>query len=172
MIGCAAVISLVIVHIYGNQMRYIGILPKPFINFDLSRTGFTKCNLTCSKNYGKRGQSKVIARNHTWPSHLSKILDWNWAHDGMREFVSVHNSSVHFVDHCDTCAVVMGAGVLIGSNSGMEIDGHDCVWRINHHGTQGFEEDVGTKITHRFESYFEYLKNAKLVFDFLTPSFV
>ncbi|XP_047460382.1 CMP-N-acetylneuraminate-beta-galactosamide-alpha-2,3-sialyltransferase 1-like isoform X1 [Mugil cephalus] len=52
-------------------------------------------------------------------------------------------------DSCKTCAVVGNSGNLKGSRHGPQIDFHDYVIRINGGRTKGFEEDVGTKTTHR-----------------------
>lgn len=48
---------------------------------------------------------------------------------------------------CDTCAVVGAAGSLRGAGQGAEIDGHDCVFRVNNAVTRGHEKDVGTRTT-------------------------
>uniref|UniRef100_A0A8C6UNN0 ST3 beta-galactoside alpha-2,3-sialyltransferase 1 n=1 Tax=Neogobius melanostomus TaxID=47308 RepID=A0A8C6UNN0_9GOBI len=52
------------------------------------------------------------------------------------------------VDGC-TCAVVGNSINLKGSHYGKLIDFHDFVFRMNRGKTQGFEEDVGTRTTHR-----------------------
>ncbi|XP_030611135.1 alpha-N-acetylgalactosaminide alpha-2,6-sialyltransferase 1-like [Archocentrus centrarchus] len=46
---------------------------------------------------------------------------------------------------CVRCAVVGNAGILNGSKKGVEIDGHDYVFRMNGAITKGYEEDVGSK---------------------------
>ncbi|CAJ1054235.1 CMP-N-acetylneuraminate-beta-galactosamide-alpha-2%2C3-sialyltransferase 1-like [Xyrichtys novacula] len=51
--------------------------------------------------------------------------------------------------HCRTCAVVGNSGHLIASHFGSLIDSHDAVIRINRGVVEGYEEDVGSKITHR-----------------------
>ncbi|XP_026034085.1 alpha-N-acetylgalactosaminide alpha-2,6-sialyltransferase 1-like isoform X2 [Astatotilapia calliptera] len=48
-------------------------------------------------------------------------------------------------DGCVRCAVVGTGGILNGSKKGVEIDGHDYVFRMNGAITKGFEEDVGNK---------------------------
>ncbi|RXN17018.1 CMP-N-acetylneuraminate-beta-galactosamide-alpha-2,3-sialyltransferase 1-like protein [Labeo rohita] len=50
---------------------------------------------------------------------------------------------------CRTCAVVGNSGNLKGSHYGALIDAHDLVIRINKGPTEGFEQDVGSKTTHR-----------------------
>ncbi|XP_078479092.1 CMP-N-acetylneuraminate-beta-galactosamide-alpha-2,3-sialyltransferase 1-like [Lampetra planeri] len=52
-------------------------------------------------------------------------------------------------DRCGTCAVVGNSGGLRGSRYGRLIDAHDAVMRMNLGPTEGYEEDVGTKTTHR-----------------------
>uniref|UniRef100_A0A3P9B663 alpha-N-acetylgalactosaminide alpha-2,6-sialyltransferase n=1 Tax=Maylandia zebra TaxID=106582 RepID=A0A3P9B663_9CICH len=48
-------------------------------------------------------------------------------------------------DGCVRCAVVGTGGILNGSKKGVEIDGHDYVFRMNGAITKGYEEDVGNK---------------------------
>ncbi|XP_043074114.1 CMP-N-acetylneuraminate-beta-galactosamide-alpha-2,3-sialyltransferase 1 [Puntigrus tetrazona] len=51
---------------------------------------------------------------------------------------------------CRTCAVIGNSGNLKGSCYGHLIDLHDFVIRINMGPTKGYENDVGSKTTHRF----------------------
>lgn len=48
---------------------------------------------------------------------------------------------------CISCAVVGNGGILNGSRQGKEIDAHDFVIRLNGAIIDGFEDDVGTKIS-------------------------
>ncbi|XP_019211102.2 LOW QUALITY PROTEIN: alpha-N-acetylgalactosaminide alpha-2,6-sialyltransferase 1 [Oreochromis niloticus] len=48
-------------------------------------------------------------------------------------------------DGCVRCAVVGTVEILSGSKKGVEIDGHDYVFRINGAITNGYEEHVGNK---------------------------
>ncbi|XP_072306444.1 CMP-N-acetylneuraminate-beta-galactosamide-alpha-2,3-sialyltransferase 1-like [Eucyclogobius newberryi] len=50
---------------------------------------------------------------------------------------------------CRTCAVVGNSGNLRRSHYGKLIDQCDSVFRINRGQTKGFEEDVGSRTTHR-----------------------
>ncbi|XP_037651473.1 CMP-N-acetylneuraminate-beta-galactosamide-alpha-2,3-sialyltransferase 1-like [Sebastes umbrosus] len=52
-------------------------------------------------------------------------------------------------DRCRTCAVVGNSGNLRGSHYGPLIDFHEFVIRINRGRIQGYEADVGSRITHR-----------------------
>uniref|UniRef100_A0AAZ1XT91 alpha-N-acetylgalactosaminide alpha-2,6-sialyltransferase n=1 Tax=Oreochromis aureus TaxID=47969 RepID=A0AAZ1XT91_OREAU len=48
-------------------------------------------------------------------------------------------------DGCVRCAVVGTGRILNGSKKGVEIDGHDYVFRINGAVSKGYEEDLGNK---------------------------
>ena len=53
-------------------------------------------------------------------------------------------------DACDTCAVVGSSDRLrLHGKRGAVIDGHQCVFRVNHAPTSGYEGYVGRKTTHR-----------------------
>ena len=53
-------------------------------------------------------------------------------------------------DACDTCAVVGSSDRLrLHGKHGALIDGHQCVFRVNHAPTRGYEDYVGRKTTHR-----------------------
>mmetsp|Transcript_37570 Transcript_37570/g.85548 ORF Transcript_37570/g.85548 Transcript_37570/m.85548 type:complete len:340 (+) Transcript_37570:371-1390(+) len=49
-----------------------------------------------------------------------------------------------------SCAVVGSAGHLRHSGLGKEVDRHETIVRINDAPTRGFEDDVGSRTTHRF----------------------
>lgn len=53
----------------------------------------------------------------------------------------------------DSCAIVGSSSNLTGSNYGALIDSHAAVMRFNNAPTEGYEEDVGHKTTHR--TFFE-----------------
>ncbi|XP_068192268.1 alpha-N-acetylgalactosaminide alpha-2,6-sialyltransferase 2 [Antennarius striatus] len=67
-------------------------------------------------------------------------------------------------DRCVRCAVVGNGGILRGSGQGKDIDGHDLVFRMNGAVIDGFEDDVGTKI-----SFYGFttntMKNALLLYE-------
>ncbi|KAK7898791.1 hypothetical protein WMY93_019644 [Mugilogobius chulae] len=68
---------------------------------------------------------------------------------------------------CRTCAVVGNSGNLKKSHYGKLINQHDNIFRINFGRTQGFEEDVGNRTTHRAmypESATNLDNNTNLVF--------
>ncbi|KAM3597116.1 uncharacterized protein V6R79_026317 [Siganus canaliculatus] len=52
-------------------------------------------------------------------------------------------------ERCRSCAVVGNSGNLKGSKYGKIIDYNDFVIRMNNSPTKGFEEDVGSRTTHR-----------------------
>ncbi|XP_067398232.1 alpha-N-acetyl-neuraminyl-2,3-beta-galactosyl-1,3-N-acetyl-galactosaminide alpha-2,6-sialyltransferase isoform X1 [Emydura macquarii macquarii] len=54
---------------------------------------------------------------------------------------------------CRQCAMVSSSGQMLGSQLGKEIDRTECVLRMNHAPTKGYEEDVGTKSTIRVVSH-------------------
>nr|XP_033802846.1 alpha-N-acetyl-neuraminyl-2,3-beta-galactosyl-1,3-N-acetyl-galactosaminide alpha-2,6-sialyltransferase [Geotrypetes seraphini] len=54
---------------------------------------------------------------------------------------------------CQQCAVVSSSGQMLGSRLGKEIDRAACVLRMNQAPTQGYEEDVGSRVTVRVVSH-------------------
>ncbi|XP_061332598.1 alpha-N-acetyl-neuraminyl-2,3-beta-galactosyl-1,3-N-acetyl-galactosaminide alpha-2,6-sialyltransferase isoform X2 [Pezoporus flaviventris] len=54
---------------------------------------------------------------------------------------------------CRRCAVVSSSGQMLGSRLGQAIDGQECVLRMNHAPTAGYEEDVGSRSTVRVVSH-------------------
>ena len=51
-----------------------------------------------------------------------------------------------------TCAIIGSSPNILGTGYGKDIDKHDIVVRCNFALTKGFEEDAGSKTTHRFMS--------------------
>ncbi|XP_075026489.1 alpha-N-acetyl-neuraminyl-2,3-beta-galactosyl-1,3-N-acetyl-galactosaminide alpha-2,6-sialyltransferase isoform X3 [Calonectris borealis] len=54
---------------------------------------------------------------------------------------------------CRRCAIVSSSGQMLGSRLGQAIDGQECVLRMNHAPTAGYEEDVGARSTVRVVSH-------------------
>ncbi|NXT91038.1 SIA7D sialyltransferase, partial [Anhinga rufa] len=54
---------------------------------------------------------------------------------------------------CRRCAIVSSSGQMLGSRLGQNIDRHECVLRMNHAPTTGYEEDVGARSTVRVVSH-------------------
>ncbi|NXS52702.1 SIA7D sialyltransferase, partial [Brachypteracias leptosomus] len=54
---------------------------------------------------------------------------------------------------CRHCAIVSSSGQMLGSRLGQAIDKQECVLRMNHAPTAGYEEDVGTRSTIRVVSH-------------------
>ena len=82
-------------------------------------------------------------------TELDILLAKNGPRNGLSAYVDINDSSKEYHDHCSTCAVVSSAGILEGSRAGKDIDSHECVFRMNHHGVNGFEQDVGKRTSHR-----------------------
>ncbi|XP_007256615.2 alpha-N-acetyl-neuraminyl-2,3-beta-galactosyl-1,3-N-acetyl-galactosaminide alpha-2,6-sialyltransferase [Astyanax mexicanus] len=66
---------------------------------------------------------------------------------------SVTSGSHHMSLHCGQCAVVSSSGHMRGSWRGNEVDGHECVIRMNAAPTWGFEADVGNRTSVRVVSH-------------------
>ncbi|XP_011362538.1 alpha-N-acetyl-neuraminyl-2,3-beta-galactosyl-1,3-N-acetyl-galactosaminide alpha-2,6-sialyltransferase isoform X2 [Pteropus vampyrus] len=56
-------------------------------------------------------------------------------------------------ESCRSCAVVSSSGQMLGSGLGPQIDGAECVLRMNQAPTVGFEADVGQRSTLRVISH-------------------
>ncbi|XP_061867525.1 alpha-N-acetyl-neuraminyl-2,3-beta-galactosyl-1,3-N-acetyl-galactosaminide alpha-2,6-sialyltransferase isoform X1 [Colius striatus] len=54
---------------------------------------------------------------------------------------------------CRRCAIVSSSGQMLGSGLGQAIDGQECVLRMNHAPTAGYERDVGSRSTVRVVSH-------------------
>ncbi|XP_068011762.1 alpha-N-acetyl-neuraminyl-2,3-beta-galactosyl-1,3-N-acetyl-galactosaminide alpha-2,6-sialyltransferase [Melanerpes formicivorus] len=54
---------------------------------------------------------------------------------------------------CHRCAIVSSSGQMLGSHLGQAIDKQECVLRMNHAPTAGYEEDVGARSTVRVVSH-------------------
>ncbi|NXS71672.1 SIA7D sialyltransferase, partial [Pandion haliaetus] len=54
---------------------------------------------------------------------------------------------------CRRCAIVSSSGQMLGSRLGQAIDGQECILRMNHAPTVGYEEDVGARSTIRVVSH-------------------
>ncbi|XP_076813302.1 CMP-N-acetylneuraminate-beta-galactosamide-alpha-2,3-sialyltransferase 2-like [Clavelina lepadiformis] len=86
---------------------------------------------------------------------MHKLFDF-----GIPEKNPFYRSNKEISEKCRRCAVVGNSGNLKSSNYGKEIDSHDFIIRMNRAPTTGFENDVGSKTTHRFmypESAIKYL---------------
>ncbi|XP_016404127.1 alpha-N-acetyl-neuraminyl-2,3-beta-galactosyl-1,3-N-acetyl-galactosaminide alpha-2,6-sialyltransferase-like [Sinocyclocheilus rhinocerous] len=76
---------------------------------------------------------------------------------GLRGYVRVHpntRSASYFLDfRCGRCAVVSSSGQMLGGARGQEIDGQDCVIRMNAAPSVGYEADVGNRTSLRVVSH-------------------
>ncbi|XP_027035425.1 alpha-N-acetyl-neuraminyl-2,3-beta-galactosyl-1,3-N-acetyl-galactosaminide alpha-2,6-sialyltransferase isoform X1 [Tachysurus fulvidraco] len=89
-----------------------------------------------------------------WYNHVTKTIEVVL---GLRGYVRILplrlRSQQYLALHCASCAVVSSSGQVLGSRCGREIDGHECVIRMNAAPTQRFESDVGNKTTVRVVSH-------------------
>lgn len=74
---------------------------------------------------------------------------------GLRGYRRIGPSRVdQFLDlHCNHCALVSSSGQMLRAEAGEEIDGIDCVIRMNNAPTRGFEKDVGSRTSVRVVSH-------------------
>ncbi|XP_066501672.1 alpha-N-acetyl-neuraminyl-2,3-beta-galactosyl-1,3-N-acetyl-galactosaminide alpha-2,6-sialyltransferase [Hoplias malabaricus] len=91
-----------------------------------------------------------------WYSHITRTGDVSFKH-GLHGYervpASVTSGLQHLALHCGHCAVVSSSGHMRGGGRGHEIDGHECVIRMNAAPTWGFEFDVGNRTTVRVVSH-------------------
>ncbi|KAF7696814.1 hypothetical protein HF521_005232 [Silurus meridionalis] len=89
-----------------------------------------------------------------WYNHVTKPREVDL---GLRGYVRISpqtwSSSRYLALRCARCAVVSSSGQVLGSRRGQEIDGHECVIRMNAAPTRGFEADVGNRTTVRVVSH-------------------
>lgn len=89
-----------------------------------------------------------------WYNHVSKTGEVDL---GLRGYVrissGIRSSSRYLALRCAGCAVVSSLGQVLGSGCGREIDGHECVIRMNAAPARGFEADVGNRTTVRVVSH-------------------
>ncbi|XP_062868177.1 alpha-N-acetyl-neuraminyl-2,3-beta-galactosyl-1,3-N-acetyl-galactosaminide alpha-2,6-sialyltransferase [Trichomycterus rosablanca] len=89
-----------------------------------------------------------LTRNHL----IGNLVDLG-LHGYVKVSPGIRSSFQYLALRCASCAVVSSSGQVLGSRRGREIDGHDCVIRMNVAPTLGFEADVGSKTTVRVISH-------------------
>ncbi|KAL6470710.1 hypothetical protein MHYP_G00218290 [Metynnis hypsauchen] len=91
-----------------------------------------------------------------WYSHVTRTGD-GVVDLGLRGYERIPPSETsdlrYLALHCGRCAVVSSSGHMRGSGRGSEIDGHDCVIRMNAAPTLGFQGDVGNRTSIRVVSH-------------------
>nr|XP_038962109.1 alpha-N-acetyl-neuraminyl-2,3-beta-galactosyl-1,3-N-acetyl-galactosaminide alpha-2,6-sialyltransferase isoform X4 [Rattus norvegicus] len=129
----------------------------------LQLPGFRSCGRRTASypgpDSGPSGQA-----HWTWSSDQLSLIFW----DQLRAFLipSSGDSSLQTAECrdsmkarpltrelCHSCAVVSSSGQMLGSGLGAQIDGAECVLRMNQAPTVGFEEDVGQRSTLRVISH-------------------
>ncbi|KAM9838602.1 CMP-N-acetylneuraminate-beta-galactosamide-alpha-2,3-sialyltransferase 1-like [Aulostomus maculatus] len=119
-------------HLSGEVFRCLDNSVEPFLsaNYTLSKDAF---NWWKQLQYEKRSFS-------TYQTTVDKLFKMFSPNPDVLKSSSVHRR---------ICAVVGNSGNLKGSHYGPLIDSHDVVMRMNFGPTKGYEDDVGTKTTHR-----------------------
>lgn len=107
-----------------------------------------------------RGQFQVVA-NH----HALKATDLKkWA--GKEGYVSVSGNKTMTLN-CNHCALVTSSSHVLGTGAGEEIDGTECVIRMNDAPTLGYEADVGNRTTLRVVAHSSVFRVARKPAEFL-----
>ncbi|XP_054620659.1 CMP-N-acetylneuraminate-beta-galactosamide-alpha-2,3-sialyltransferase 1-like [Dunckerocampus dactyliophorus] len=96
-------------------------------------------------------QTDLLLSDQQLQFERRSFTSYQRAVDGLlKTFPSISKvAEVSLVDRRRTCAVVGNSVNLKGSRYGHLIDAHDVVLRMNYAPTKGYEEDVGTKTSHR-----------------------
>ncbi|XP_043921249.1 alpha-N-acetylgalactosaminide alpha-2,6-sialyltransferase 6 [Protopterus annectens] len=94
-----------------------------------------------SVHYSSRDITKLSLPLISRVSNLKK-----WGMENGYHSVSA-NKSLNL--HCQTCALVSSSSHLLNSSLGPEIDGSECIIRMNDAPTTGFQKDVGNRTTVR-----------------------
>ncbi len=141
------VIALLIILSYSHQKSELDYLIERQFDIKILRT-----------NYDIKKEQKLsmaVELERSLPKDrriLQKLLDPTIPRQGLNAFTFIFDDKKEFRGHCDTCAIVSSSGNLINSSAGVEIDSHQCVFRMNHHASLNYERDVGNKTTYRFGS--------------------
>ncbi|XP_077441853.1 alpha-N-acetylgalactosaminide alpha-2,6-sialyltransferase 6 isoform X2 [Vanacampus margaritifer] len=83
-----------------------------------------------------------VAKNHT--PNSTNLKTWTTKDD----YVPVHGDK-RLSQRCHHCALVSSSSHVLGTEAGEEIDGSECVIRMNDAPTAGYEADVGKRTTLR-----------------------
>ncbi|XP_065137848.1 CMP-N-acetylneuraminate-beta-galactosamide-alpha-2,3-sialyltransferase 1 [Paramisgurnus dabryanus] len=99
------------------------------------------------------GNSELPDNITNWWQHLQGTKTKTEYKQAIEELFKVIPKEGHYrdagPDRCRTCAVVGNSGNLLESHYGPLIDNNDFVIRMNKGPVEGFEDDVGSKTTHR-----------------------
>ncbi|XP_043994134.1 CMP-N-acetylneuraminate-beta-galactosamide-alpha-2,3-sialyltransferase 1-like [Gambusia affinis] len=99
-------------------------------------------------------KTKLSENVFKWWKHLQKERgNFSYYEEMVKKLFEIFPPIPHLgkppLHKCSTCAVVGNSFNLKGSNYGTLIDSKDIIIRMNSAPTKGYEEDVGTKTTHR-----------------------
>ena len=91
-----------------------------------------------------------VEQNKSYRNVLEQLLDPMAKRPKLDMFRLFEDQEHEFLDgYCDTCAMVTNSGFLLGSKAGKFIDSNECVFRMNDGPVTGYEQDVGSRTTHR-----------------------
>ncbi|XP_069571723.1 alpha-N-acetylgalactosaminide alpha-2,6-sialyltransferase 6 [Brachyistius frenatus] len=98
--------------------------------------------------YGSNSSADTIySPIHMATGHAAKTTDLKkWA--GKEGYVPFYGNKSMTL-HCQNCALVTSSSHVLGSRAGEEIDGTECVIRMNDAPTLGYGSDVGNRTTLR-----------------------
>ncbi|XP_063067254.1 alpha-N-acetylgalactosaminide alpha-2,6-sialyltransferase 6-like isoform X2 [Engraulis encrasicolus] len=118
-----------------------------------------------SSNSGSQLYFSVGASNHHYVSKNTNLKTWSTRDT----YVPVYGNKT-FSLHCGHCALVTSSSHVLGSGAGREIDGSECVIRMNDAPTSGFERDVGNRTTLRVVAHSSVFRVVRRPAEFLNLS--
>eukprot|EP00118_Oscarella_pearsei_P028055 m.311493 g.311493 ORF g.311493 m.311493 type:complete len:340 (+) comp73227_c0_seq1:46-1065(+) len=97
----------------------------------------------------------VVHASHSSASTEIKVASTNSGYPMMLNgYRSIIDPNEPLKMNCTTCSLVSSSGRILGQSKGAEIDGADCVLRMNIAPVKGYEGDVGKRTTARILSQF------------------
>uniref|UniRef100_A0A3Q3AI21 CMP-N-acetylneuraminate-beta-galactosamide-alpha-2,3-sialyltransferase 1 n=1 Tax=Kryptolebias marmoratus TaxID=37003 RepID=A0A3Q3AI21_KRYMA len=99
-------------------------------------------------------KSELSEEDYAWWKHIQRERgNYSTYKAAVKELFEIFPAEPDYEkpssDRCRTCSVVGNSANLLKSHYGPLIDSQDIVIRINYGKVKGYEEDVGSKTTHR-----------------------
>ncbi|XP_061555134.1 alpha-N-acetylgalactosaminide alpha-2,6-sialyltransferase 6 isoform X1 [Phycodurus eques] len=139
----------------GAQMRRAAILAAIFIPMTLFIL------YSSSASAGETAYTPFrVAGNHT--PKPTNLKTWATQYD----YVPVYGHK-RLTLRCQHCALVSSSSHVLGSKAGEEIDGSECVIRMNDAPTAGYEADVGRRTTLRVVAHSSVYRVVRRPGDFM-----